>query len=318
MKKLLYLPFFLIFFSLFVFAQSNGESMGGTPAAAREEIDYLLFRPDSATVFEKETEAGIQLDKVVRYLQQLDHTNHRIYVYGYTAFAANDVDAEDLSRQRALFVINELKKRGIPGNLFADPVGHGSVDLWGSNTTEENKSPNRRVRILVDGTVITPDILAESAVKPPAETPAVAAEEPVAQKEKSEFKIPAQMLIPLLLIPLFILLFLLLKNRTKKEKPAVQKVVSAVPLAAVEPAEPPTEPAKPPAPAEKTKETVNLEEEIRLCAYYFSHDHPGHCDPEGDWYCAVPKVCAEYESKGYQTYYDTSAENTAKGWWAVR
>ena len=84
MKKLLYLLFFLIFFSIFVFAQSNGEAMGGASnTSPREEIDYLLFRPDSANSFVAETEAGIQLDKVVRYLQQLDHTNYRIYVYGF-------------------------------------------------------------------------------------------------------------------------------------------------------------------------------------------------------------------------------------------
>jgi len=291
MKKNGLLIFFLVFFGFVVFSQTG----------SHEEIDFLLFLPNSGETFVDEDRAWIQLNNIAKYLKERDIAPGQVIVYGYTAFAANDVDAEDLSRQRALSVIAELQKRGVSRNLFADPVGHGSVYLWGSNTEEEDKAPNRRVRILVDGKVIVPQVIAEPEPEPvlpvirPAEEPAA----PVAVKKKSGFQ--WLLLLLVLLIPLFFLLFRMLKNKNDEEPAAINEPVPA-------PAPPPPAPA----PDETVVDTVDLEEEIRRRAYFRSQGHGEYSDVDQDWFVELPKVCAEYEAKGYRTYMENGT------WWAKK
>ncbi|MCL1817922.1 MAG: hypothetical protein FWG35_03255, partial [Spirochaetaceae bacterium] len=179
-------------------------------ASEQEEIDFLLFSPNSSNQFVHEAQAMIQLDTVAKYLMGRNPAAGQIYVYGYAAAVANDIDPLGLSRGRALFVINELQKRGLSKDLFADPAGQGSVDLWGSNINEEDRGPNRRVRILLDSTILTPAIA--RAVEPEPKAPEVVPE-PV-QREKSTFP---WWLILLALAALAALIFFM--SRRKKSPP---------------------------------------------------------------------------------------------------
>jgi len=312
MKKLSLVSFFLVFFVFFAFGQ-------------QEEIDYLLFLPNSGSRFVNETQAMIQLDNLARYLLGRDLSPGQIYVYGYAAFALNDVDPVRLSRERALFVISELQRRGVSGNLFSDPVAHGSVDLWGGNTNEEERSPNRRVRVVLDGNIVTPEIVRES--EPEIVISAVEAREPTrdtaTEKPSSEF--PWWLLLLLLLIAALIYL-LSRRKKSPVEKPA--KPVTAKPAVKTEPAQPvtakPAEPVKPAEPAEPavkaepikpafvtSKKTVNLDEEIRLRAYEFYLERGSvDGDAEGDWYRALIDVSAKYKAAGYQVYFEDEY------WWA--
>ena len=112
---------------------------------AQEELDFLLFQPDLSDKFVNEGQAILQLDDIARNILEKNLDSHAIYVNGYAAIAQNDIDPKKLSLDRALFIINELKIRGVPEYLFSDPVGHGSVNLWGLN--ENDRMPNRRVSI---------------------------------------------------------------------------------------------------------------------------------------------------------------------------
>jgi hypothetical protein len=178
----------------------------------------------------------IQLDNLARYLLGKNLTSGQIYVYGYAAFAVNDVDPVNLSRERALFVIGELQRRGVSRNLFSDPVGHGSVNLWGRNTDEDDRSPNRRVRVILDGNIVTPETIKEPEIIIEPETikesePEIVISsaddrEPVSQEaaaEKSGVKFPLLFLFPLLLLVLIAALVYLLSRRKKSPaaKPAV-------------------------------------------------------------------------------------------------
>ena len=283
MKKFSLVVFFLIFSAPVIFGQTGNH----------EEIDYLLFLPNSGDAFANEIQAGIQLDNIASHIKKLNLAPGQIIVYGYTAFSMIDIDALDLSRQRADFIINELQKRGISRNLFANPVGHGSVDLWGNNIAEEDKIPNRRARILVDGKIIMPAIIVEPeiVIEPepePAPAPKVIIiEEPEPAAFKERIKFPWIILLPFLLIPLFLIM-----AKMKKEKPEEKPVVK-------------------PAPAETTEEIINLEEEIRRRAYFRSQDHD-YSDVDQDWFVELPNVRREYEEKGYITYIENGT------WWAKK
>ena len=297
-----------------------------------EEIDYLLFMPDSADSFVNEEEAMIQLNRLSDYLKNRTLTAGQIFVYGYTAAVPNNIDPANLSRDRALYVINELQKRGVRREFFADPIGYGSVDIWGSNTIEANRSPNRRVRILLDNVIITPAVVAESAQAPVVETrPAAApvvAPQPAPQPAG---KFPWYLLlIPFLgLIAIFIILG---AKRRKKPvyavaqppvpEPAPIPPVAPVPIS-VPRTSPPAAPIPPVIPVVPvvpiipvpiiTAAKVNLDEEIRFRAYMLYIDHGyQNGNEENDWYTAVGDICAKYEADGYKTYYEDGS------WWAKK
>ena len=139
--KSLYLK--IVFFAFFGFLAF------GHPGEL-EEIDYFLFLPNSGDRFMNEPVAMIQLDNAARYLKGRNLIPGQIHVHGYAAAAKNDIKPMDLSMERALFVISELQKRGLASDLFSAPAAHGEVDLWGNNTTEAEKNPNRRVILLLD------------------------------------------------------------------------------------------------------------------------------------------------------------------------
>ncbi|MCL2381523.1 MAG: hypothetical protein FWC64_08000 [Treponema sp.] len=148
MKKLFCAALFFTLLGFQVFGDADG----------REEIDFLLFSPNSGSAFVNETQAMYQLDNLARYLMDRNLMPGQIHIYGYAAAVKDAVDPVDLSRDRALFTMSELRNRGVPGNLFSPPVALGEVDFWGSNLSEEGRVLNRRVRILVD--YVPPPVLA--------------------------------------------------------------------------------------------------------------------------------------------------------------
>jgi hypothetical protein len=286
--------------------------------AEQEEIDYLLFLPDSGSLFVDEKQAMVQLDNLAKYLTDRDLVPGQIYVYGYAAFALNDIEPVNLSRDRAHWVISELQKRGVPRHLFSDPVGHGSVDLWGSNTDEEGRSPNRRVRVVLDGKVLTVETLRD------AEPEIIIAidEAPIRQEsaiiDESKFKFPWWILLLLPLLGLLFLLHKLLKiltnkknvgGKTPKPEKAPEKIKEPTPVPVPAPA--PVAAKESVTPIAVSTVTVNLEEEIRFRAYELYLRRNGQSeDHYEDWCRAVFEISAQYEADGYQVY----REN--ENWWA--
>jgi hypothetical protein len=205
-------------FSLVLFAFSCFFAFGDTNEP--EEKEYLLFSLNSSNSFENREQANIQLDFLAEYLKGSNLSSGQILVYGYATVAVNDIDGMNLSRDRAAFVINELQKRGVPNDLFSEPVGYGSVDLWGDNAKEDDKKPNRRVRVLlnintpvpVTQPVIQEDI--DSQIE--AEDTEIIPEETTRNEIKNESgaKFPWWILFALLAIVAAIIFFLLKKRKS--------------------------------------------------------------------------------------------------------
>ena len=289
-----------LWLALILFAVIGVSTFGDTgepSTGSQEEVDFLLFLPNSGTEFADEDQTMIHLDNVAGYLLGRNLSPGQIHVYGYAAAAINDIDGEQLSRERALLVIQELQRRGLPAILFAEPVAYGEVNLWGNNEDEQARSPNRRVRILLDGVFLTPQHQ-----PPPVADPAEPEEPAPAQDDEGGSRFPWILL--LLLIPLFaaILFFALRKKKPGEDKP--------VPALAAEPV---AEKAPPVIPVVISYSYVNLEEEIRLRAYELYQERCGRDENAyEDWCRAVIEVCARYKASGYETY----AEN--ENWWARR
>ena len=276
MKKQFIILALFIVFGFFTFVN----------AAEQEEIDFLLFFPNSGDQFVNTEQANIQLDNLAKYLRERSLVSGQIIVYGYAAVADNEIEPLNLSMDRAVFVINELQKRGVSGDLFSDPVAYGAVNLWGSNSDEESRIPNRRVRILLDGNFLTPLVIQAAE---PEIVPAII--EDTVSETGSKF--PWKLLLFLLLIPLIIALILLAASHRKKptDDTAGEEApqVSAV-----------TPPPAPPVAATRERE-VDLDEEIRLRAYELSgrrSDWEG--DMDGDWYMAMCEILPRYEAAGYR------------------
>jgi len=284
--------------------------------ATHEEVDFLLFSPNSSDRFENEEQAFIQLNKLAQYLSNKNLTPGQIIVCGYAAYAPNKIMSVDLSRDRALTVMEELQKRGISKNLFSDPVGYGAVSLWGNNTDEDARKLNRRVRILLQGEFpvsITQEIIAAEIESPEVEAgnPVVVQEEPAVRKytpedtpKKSSSKFPWWVFPVLALLFLFIILLLrarsrkpvhkVHKDRTTSVQPQIQKTdIKSVPAEAI------------------VTYTVNLDEEIRLRAYELSQQRDGRDDyRDQDWYNAVREISAWYIANGHSVFTDGGY------WWA--
>ena len=285
MKKLCFLLVSFLFCCSFTFAEFSDQA---------EEIDFLLFLPNSSNQFENEEQALIQLDNLARYLTSAAGPG-RIYVLGYTAAAQNDIDPMALSKDRALFVISELQKRGVSKELFSEPLAYGSVDLWGSNANEEDRSPNRRVRVMQ---------AADSEVEPASiDVPTPVREETITAESGS--KISWKILLPLILIPLILvplvaaLVFFASKNKRdstitaeKKSEPEIeQKAVSVQTINIV----------------------IDLDEEIRCRAYeLYERRNDQNGDAEGDWYVAVRDICTKYEAGGYRCSISAGCWQAAK------
>jgi hypothetical protein len=284
----IYIIFMKKLYILIVFLTLWGKGAFGD-VGKQEEIDFLLFLPNSSSQFADAAQATMHLDAAAHYLKSREILPGQIYVYGYAANAKNDIEPNSLSINRALFVIQELQKRGIASELFADPVGCGQVDLWGSNANESARSPNRRVRILLEDIVLTPSLAAsESAVViPPTVMPP---EEPIRHEyltEESRSSFPWWLLLLLLLALLAlpaiatIMFFMSKRKRNASAKP--------IPICAQK-AEPPEEKIK-----------ILEEEEIRRYAYELYDRRDGYNEDEvEDWLQSICELTDHYEALGYR------------------
>ena len=273
-----------------IFALLGGAAVCDT--GEQEEIDFLLFVSDSSNRFVNHEQAMIQLDNMARFLLERNPGPGQISVYGYAAAAVNDIDAMGLSRERALFVITELLRRGLSRELFADPVAYGAVDFWGSNADEEGWSQNRRVRILLDGTVLTP-VLVQAAEPPPLAVVPGPVNDEAANEPRSAFS----WVVFLILIGIAIIaaiIFFAARKKSAAEKPEE----------AAEPAPPKKEavPVVVPVPAAPKEKTYILtDEEIRCHAYVLCERRSyQNGDHTGDWYQSLMELTALYESQGYR------------------
>ena len=301
MKKLCLLLILMTFFGFLAFGETGEQ----------EEVDFLLFLPNSGNQFVNEEQAMIQLDNLAEYLGDRNLSPGQIFVYGYAADVANDIEPVNLSRDRALFVINELQKRGVLKELFSDPVAYGPVDIWGSNADEANRSPNRRVRIMLDGNFLTPAPQAAAVSEI-----IISSNDNVKAEEKSNNKFPWIILLLLLLIALLIAMIALLSKHRKKLNDKTTALADNKPESVVVPIAAPVAPAAA-APVVACviadEKIVNLEEEIRYCAYMLSLQRSEqYGDPYGDWCVAVCEISARYQENGYTVYMESGT------WWARR
>ena len=261
MKKLFLIVACISFFGFVSFADNGSE----------EEFDFLLFAPDSSNRFVNHAQEMIHLDNIARYLLNRDLDAGQIHVHGYAAAAKNDIDPGGLSFDRAIFIIAELQRRGVKPYLFADPVAHGEVEIWGANEDETGRNLNRRVRIMIDGVYLP----SYAYLTPEGETLASG-------------RFPWGFF--LIILAFLLLLAALLLAAKYKNKAAFGQTAAG---------------------AAASQRLVNLEEEIRRRAY--EHYVERGCEEgftDGDWYKAVPEICAQYEASGYSTYTDDNS------WWA--
>ena len=326
MKKLCFIFAFFVLCGISVFGNNDG----------REEVDYLLFMPNSGSRFVDEDQAFIQLNNLAQYLSNKNLSPGQIIVCGYAAYVPNNINSADLSRERALFVMEELQKRGVSKDLFSDPVGYGSVYLWGNNTDENDRKLNRRARVFLTGESpisIIQEIIAVETEAPEAEAGKIFKEETIApvyrQKYppgRTTFKIPLWVfpVLPMLAVLAMLaaaIIYLLLNNSSRKpvHKNKTAKVVPPVSKIDIVPAFVPlSEPAVESDPEFSPEEAVttwmvNLEEEIRLRAYDLSQQRGGSGDyRDQDWYNAVREISALYKARGYSVFIDKGC------WWASR
>ena len=275
MKKLCLISLFGILAGFSTFGY-NGE---------QEEIGFFLFLPNSSNQFADEDQAILDLDTAADFLLHRNPGPGQIHAGGYSADVVNDIDPVDLSRNRALFVISELQKRGISEELFADPVAFGAVDLWVSNTDEEARSPNRRVIVVLEPAPQAANIIEQEDHIP--------VDSHTTDQTGSRF--PWVLLLILLIPALLAVLFL---RGKKTRKPLEIAAVTAKPL---ETAVVTVYPA------------VNLDEEIRYCAYMLHLEREGrYGSTYEDWCKAVIEVCSRYEAAGHHTYMESGI------WWAQK
>jgi len=310
MKKM-YLTFiFFAFCGFFAFGDTD----------MQEEVDFLLFSPNSGNRFENEEQAFIQLNNLAKYLSNKNIRPGQIIVYGYSAYAPNEIKSSDLSIERALTVMYELQKRGISEELFADPVGYGAVYLWGNNDDENTRKLNRRVRVLLNDESpipITQEIINAETAPPKVKTtnPIIVQKEPAARKNKHiKSSLPFPWLL-LLVLAVFLLLFLLLLGKRSR------KSVNNEETAELETRFSQLNTVSKFTPAAKTAMTtytVNLDEEIRTRAYELYQQRcacwrDGNGDyREQDWYKAVHEISTWYTACGYSVFIDGGC------WWAAR
>jgi len=272
LKKLYILIVFFVVCNFLIFGSDN----------QWEEIDFILFLPNSSTQFENAEQSNSKLDNIAQNLLSRSLAPGQIHIYGYAAEVRNDIDPVELSRDRGLLIINELQKRGVSNDLFTVPQAHGSVDLWGSNFGEEGRRLNRRVVILL-----------ENVIPPPTVEEIVLVE---AVEKESGSKFPWWLLF---LLPLIAILFFLFRKKSSKED-TKEPIITSIPAKAK---------LAPPVPIIN----MNLDEEIRLCAYYHSLERGDwNKDSEQDWHIAVQKISAIHKAAGHSVYFEDCF------WWASK
>jgi len=271
-----------LYFTFIIFVFCGFLISGGSDI--QEEAGYLLFMPNSGNQFENEEQAFIQLDNLAQYLMNKNLIPGKILVNGYAAYAPNNIEPVDLSRERAVFVMNELQKRGVSKELFSEPAGYGSVYLWGSNIDENDRRLNRRVSILVEGEfpVTIPETID-------------AGQKTIIPVKKAGNYHSNFLFRVLFLLAVFLILFLILLKEISR-RPAHKNTKTNTKSA-----------------SSAASFTVNLDEQIRSRAYEISQQRKEQGDfRDQDWYNAAREISAWYTVRNYSVFTDGGS------WWAYR
>lgn len=106
----------------------------------------LLFSFDNSELRSSATDV---LEKVLLVLSDEKLKDHKILIEGHTCWIGTDDYNLKLSQERAASVRKWFLDSGIRPNLIST-IGHGETKPAESNETEEGRSKNRRVEILIE------------------------------------------------------------------------------------------------------------------------------------------------------------------------
>ncbi|MNH24733.1 Peptidoglycan-binding protein ArfA [compost metagenome] len=123
-----------------------------------------------------DADARVRLDVILDFLKADPTVNH-VELDGHSDNSGNRLTNRDLSRRRALAVMEYLKAHGVPEEQITVRF-HGERYPLARNNTAANRARNRRVNIQLDRVTPVEKTVAkpvEPAAKPPA-TPAAAAD----------------------------------------------------------------------------------------------------------------------------------------------
>lgn len=106
-------------------------------------LKQLHFLPDQAVILDEDKNL---LDSIAESLKKIEERT--FFVKGHTADVGSLESQISLSLSRAFVVVKELVNRGIPEDRFLY-TGLGGSEPLSSNETEEGRSRNRRVEIII-------------------------------------------------------------------------------------------------------------------------------------------------------------------------
>ncbi|NNM54788.1 MAG: OmpA family protein [Spirochaetales bacterium] len=106
-------------------------------------LDNLGFEPDQAILLPGEDQRLKAISNALKTMK-----GRTIRVVGYTADVGNPEGELKLSWSRALTIVHELEKRGIPDKALVYE-GRGARDPVASNATPQGREQNRRVEITI-------------------------------------------------------------------------------------------------------------------------------------------------------------------------
>ena len=107
-------------------------------------LDDIKFLPDSAILEEKEK---LKLNEIAKILK--NYPNNDLLITGHTALAGTKKARQKLSEKRATAVAEYLISQGVKDRYHIFTKGYGATRPVADNSTEDGKSKNRRVEILI-------------------------------------------------------------------------------------------------------------------------------------------------------------------------
>jgi len=107
-------------------------------------LENIRFKPDSAILTEVEEK---RLDKIALILE--NYRSNHIIIIGHTADIGKPKQQQILSEERAKSVLNYLVQKHKFNPELLSYEGKGGTEPIGDNSTEEGRSKNRRVEIIV-------------------------------------------------------------------------------------------------------------------------------------------------------------------------
>ena len=131
---------------------------------------------------ELDDSARARLDLILEYMKADPAVNH-VELDGHSDNSGNRLTNRDLSRRRALAVLEYLKAHGVPEEQVTVRF-HGERYPLARNTTPANRARNRRVNIQLEKVAVAvqpaPEVPAEGSTKADDQAPATPATAPVA------------------------------------------------------------------------------------------------------------------------------------------